>query len=243
MFIKLYRRWYNIGYKNVQHYRHTVHRYLDGIWLASCKKRQARTLMYKILSIKMNIDFNETHVKYFNREQCRQAIRILRPMYIQLYGKDIEYKRKEKKKMAKVRITRHEEFETAHLLPGHEKGCGRLHGHTYKIEVTVEGPQKEPWGMVMDFGDLKKAIKESTPDHKFVYCTEGDQLSADISKVLVQHNIDHLAMPFMTTAENMVGYYAQCIDDYIKNELGYKDVDVVEVKLWETTNSYATWIK
>ena len=47
----------------------------------------------------------------------------------------------------------------------------------------------------------------------------------------------------MTTAENMVGYYAQAIDDYIKNELGYKDVDVVEVKLWETTNSYATWIK
>lgn len=243
MFIKLYRRWYNIGYKNVQHYRHTVHRYLDGIWLASCKKRQARTLMYKILSIKMNIDFNETHVKYFNREQCRQAIRILRPMYIQLYGKDIEYKRKEKKKMAKVRITRHEEFEVAHLLPGHEKGCGRLHGHTYKIEVTVEGPQKEPWGMVMDFGDLKKAIKENTPDHKFVYCTEGDPLSSEISQVLVKHNIDHLAMPCMTTAENMVGYYAECIDDYIKNELGYKDVDVVEVKLWETTNSYATWIK
>ena len=191
----------------------------------------------------MNIDFNETHVKYFNREQCRQAIRILRPMYIQLYGKDIEYKRKEKKKMAKVRITRHEEFEVAHLLPGHEKGCGRLHGHTYKIEVTVEGPQKEPWGMVMDFGDLKKAIKENTPDHKFVYCTEGDPLSSEISQVLVKHNIDHLAMPCMTTAENMVGYYAECIDDYIKNELGYKDVDVVEVKLWETTNSYATWIK
>lgn len=232
-----------IAYKNLQHYKHTVHRYLDGIWLMSCKRRQARKTMYKLLSSRMNLDVDETHIKLFNREQCKQAIKILRPMYIQLYGKDLDYVRKEKKKMAKVRITRHEEFEVAHLLPGHEKGCGRLHGHTYKIEVTVEGPQKEPWGMVMDFGDLKNAIKENVPDHKFVYCTEGDILSSEISDVLKKHNIAHQPVPYMTTAENMVGYYAQAIDDYIKNELGYKDVDVVEVKLWETTNSYATWIK
>ena len=39
----------------------------------------------------------------------------------------------------------------------------------------------------------------------------------------------------------MVGYFAELIDSYIKNELGYTDVDVVEVNLWETTNSHATW--
>lgn len=145
--------------------------------------------------------------------------------------------------MSKIRITRHEEFEVAHLLPGHEKGCGRLHGHTYKIEVTVEGPQTEPWGMVMDFGDLKKAIKENVPDHMFVHSVVEDTVSDDIADVLDKHNIEHKPVPYMTTAENMVGYYAQAIDDYIKNELGYKSVDVVEVRLWETTNSYATWIK
>ena len=116
-------------------------------------------------------------------------------------------------------------------------------GHTYKIEVTVTGPQKDPWGMIMDFGDLKKAIKENVPDHKFVYCIEGDDLSKDISDVLKKHNIDHLPVTYMTTAENMVGYYAEMIDTYIKDELGYKDVDVIEVKLWETSNSFATWKK
>lgn len=145
--------------------------------------------------------------------------------------------------MSKLTITRHEEFEVAHLLPGHEKGCGRLHGHTYKIEVTVEGPQAGPWAMIMDFGDLKKAIKENVPDHKFIYNISNDKLSSEISEVLTRNNIAHKAMPFMTTAENMVGYYAEVIDDYIKNELGYKDVNVVMVKLWETSNSWATWVK
>ncbi len=95
----------------------------------------------------------------------------------------------------------------------------------------------------MDFGDLKKAIKENVPDHMFVYSTQDDELSSQISDVLKNNNIAHKAVPFMTTAENMVGYYAQVIDDYIKNELGYTHVDVIKVKLWETTNSFATWTK
>ena len=45
----------------------------------------------------------------------------------------------------------------AHHLPGHEK-CGRLHGHTYQIDVTIEGDHKG--GMVLDFSDLKKAVRE-----------------------------------------------------------------------------------
>ena len=138
-----------------------------------------------------------------------------------------------------VRITRHEEFEVAHLLPGHERGCGRLHGHTYKIEVTVEGPRTEPWGMIMDFGDLSKAIKNNVPDHKFIYYKD-DSISKDIAAVLHKHNIECQVYPFMTTAENMSVYFAEILDEYIKTELGYKDVNVVSVSLWETTNSHAT---
>ena len=51
--------------------------------------------MYNLLANRMNLTQDETHVKYFNRAQCRQAISILRPMYIQLYGKDLEYKKEE----------------------------------------------------------------------------------------------------------------------------------------------------
>jgi 6-pyruvoyltetrahydropterin/6-carboxytetrahydropterin synthase len=44
-------------------------------------------------------------------------------------------------------------IDSAHFLPGHEK-CGRLHGHTYKIDISIEGDHKQ--GMIVDFADLKK---------------------------------------------------------------------------------------
>jgi 6-pyruvoyltetrahydropterin/6-carboxytetrahydropterin synthase len=49
-----------------------------------------------------------------------------------------------------------EYIDCAHFLPGHEK-CGRLHGHTYKIEIMIEGDHKK--GMIIDFADLKKQSK------------------------------------------------------------------------------------
>ena len=102
-----------------------------------------------------------------------------------------------------MRITRHEEFETAHLLPGYDGGCGNLHGHTYKIEVTVEGPQDYDFDMVMNFKQLKQAIKAVVPDHRFVYA-DGDKISEEIAKVLDLYNIKYVRYPFYTTAENMV---------------------------------------
>ena len=45
-----------------------------------------------------------------------------------------------------------EYIDCAHFLPGHHK-CGALHGHTYRVEVTIEGENKT--GMIVDFGDLK----------------------------------------------------------------------------------------
>ena len=142
-----------------------------------------------------------------------------------------------------MRVTRHEEFETAHLLPGYDGPCGNLHGHSYKIEVTVEGPQHDDhFGMVMDFKDLKTAIKEVVPDHRFVYNgANPSEIEKDLVAVLDKYELKYVAYPFDTTAENMVGYFAELIDSYIKNELGYTDVNVVEVNLWETTNSHATW--
>jgi 6-pyruvoyltetrahydropterin/6-carboxytetrahydropterin synthase len=46
-------------------------------------------------------------------------------------------------------------IDCAHFLPGHPK-CGQLHGHTYKIEVIIEGENKD--GMVIDFADMKKSV-------------------------------------------------------------------------------------
>ena len=51
-------------------------------------------------------------------------------------------------------ITDH--IDCAHLLPGHAK-CGRLHGHTYRVQVAVEGEMRD--GMVVDFANLKSQTR------------------------------------------------------------------------------------
>lgn len=49
-------------------------------------------------------------------------------------------------------------IDCAHFLPGHPK-CGQLHGHTYKVEVIIEGETRQG-GMVIDFNDLKASTRE-----------------------------------------------------------------------------------
>lgn len=147
--------------------------------------------------------------------------------------------------MALRRITRHEEFEAAHMLDNYGGACKNLHGHSYKIEVTIEGPQVETgWGFVMDFNEFKSIIKEVIPDHKFIasqdkwnnqsYCPE-----VEIVRVLQDWGLSYVLYPFEPSAENMVGYFAEQIQ-YKLDEIN-PDIKVVEVKLWETRDSYATW--
>jgi 6-pyruvoyltetrahydropterin/6-carboxytetrahydropterin synthase len=60
-----------------------------------------------------------------------------------------------------------EYLDCAHLLPGHAK-CGRLHGHTYKVELVVEGEPGQG-GMVVDFGELRRRAREvfEEYDHRY----------------------------------------------------------------------------
>lgn len=144
-----------------------------------------------------------------------------------------------------MRVTRREEFETAHLLPGYDGPCGNLHGHSYKIEVTVEGLQDlDYYGMVLDFNFLKEAIKNSVPDHRFIYNSlNPSEVERDIIEVLDKHGLQYVGFPFDTTAENMAKYFAEVINGYLHTKLGIVDLEVAEVNLWETTNSHATWRK
>ncbi len=58
-------------------------------------------------------------------------------------------------------------MDCAHILPGHPK-CGSMHGHTYKVEVVIEGENKS--GMIIDFADLKKSVRETLGrfDHRLL---------------------------------------------------------------------------
>lgn len=139
-----------------------------------------------------------------------------------------------------VKVTRHYEFEAAHLLPNYDGDCGNLHGHTYKVDVTVAGKQSGAFDMVMDFKKLNQMIKELMPDHRYLHW-KGNPISEDIVSVLDKYRLKYYTFDFPTTAENMAKYFKQVLNEYLHNELGYKDLNVTQIDLYETTNSKATY--
>ena len=144
-------------YKNVQHYRHTVHRYLDAIWSASSHKKKARSTMYKLLSNKMNLDINNTHVAKFNREQCKQAIKILRPMYVQLFGHDLNYKKKGKSQImyySNKTLTTNVKVQFTNKTSVIEK-CFHL-----TITVYCRSKVLNETGCIIDLPNMEKALKQ-----------------------------------------------------------------------------------
>ena len=78
--------------------------------------------------------------------------------------------------MSKIRITKQFNFETGHALYGYDGKCKNVHGHSYKLSVTVIGEpitdsNNVKFGMVIDFTDLKKIVNEqviSVFDHSLV---------------------------------------------------------------------------
>lgn len=118
-------------------------------------------------------------------------------------------------------ITKLFEFEACHWLPMYEGACNNLHGHSYKLEVTVQGDpitQKENpnYGMIMDFKDLKAVVNEVVVD-----------------KYDHQKLNDFFPNP---TAEVMVKQIA--VDIMARLPIG---VILTSCKLWETSTSYAEW--
>jgi 6-pyruvoyltetrahydropterin/6-carboxytetrahydropterin synthase len=87
-------------------------------------------------------------------------------------------------------------FEAAHQLPNlpPEHKCSRLHGHSFRVMVYVEGPVDEHLGWVMDFADIKAAFKplEEQLDHHFLNEIEG--LKNPTSEVLAKWIWDHLKL-------------------------------------------------
>ena len=70
----------------------------------------------------------------------------------------------------RVKVTRAFAFEAAHKLPWHQGRCRDLHGHSYRLEVTVEGPVGDD-GLVIDFSDVKGIVESEVLaryDHRYL---------------------------------------------------------------------------
>ena len=141
----------------------------------------------------------------------------------------------------KVRVTKEFTFEMAHALWGYDGLCKNLHGHSYKLYVTVIGtpisdPQNQKLGMVIDFGDLKRIVKPmivDVMDHAVALYKNAP--SEVLSGARPMFDRIHL-LDYQPTCENMVIDFAR----KIKNELP-DTVELFSVKLYETATSYAEW--
>lgn len=67
-------------------------------------------------------------------------------------------------------VSKEVDFAAAHFIRGHRGECRHLHGHTYRVKVSVEASELDDLGMVVDFADLKKALQEAVApfDHRVI---------------------------------------------------------------------------
>ena len=144
--------------------------------------------------------------------------------------------------MANIRITKEFKFETAHALMGYDGLCKHIHGHSYELLVTVIGKPIEDennpkLGMVMDFGDLKKIVKEEVVDkmdHSLILNEKGTKAEAlKQSDEMFQRVV---TVPYQPTSEMMLIDFA----DRIKPRLP-EHIKLHHMLLRETVTSYAEW--
>ena len=146
-----------------------------------------------------------------------------------------------------IRVTKEVTFDCAHMLSGHEALCKNLHGHTYKVLVTVEGEPLEEGSsasMVMDFKHLKAAINEIIVDkfdHAVIFSAEDFRNPAEeeLYAWATKYGMRHFVMMGRTTAEQMAYYFSSKIEDYLKHELDLKNIYKCSCKVYETPTSYA----
>ena len=119
-----------------------------------------------------------------------------------------------------VSITKEMTFDSCHNLREYDGKCAKLHGHTYKIQITCKGQINPETGMVLDFGIVKKYMKEIVDEYDHAYLNN--------------------KMEFNTTAENMVCFIFDRLYVKILEETN-KHVELVKVRLWETPTSFAEY--
>jgi len=144
--------------------------------------------------------------------------------------------------MSKIRITKQFTFETGHALYGYDGKCKNVHGHSYKLSVTVIGTpitdrDNVKFGMVIDFSDLKKIVKEEIVD-QFDHATVFNETTPHIELASELKNRGHhvILVDYQPTSENMVIDFAE----RIKNRLPY-NINLFSLKLQETESSFAEW--
>jgi 6-pyruvoyltetrahydropterin/6-carboxytetrahydropterin synthase len=97
------------------------------------------------------------------------------------------------------------DFDAAHRIRGHPGKCAYLHGHTYRLEVTVSASGLDRMGMVMDFDDLDRVVRKAVLDgwDHATLLAAGDPLAAAIASIQAEAPERVVELPGPPTAEVM----------------------------------------
>ncbi|MCK9272747.1 6-carboxytetrahydropterin synthase QueD [Candidatus Gracilibacteria bacterium] len=142
-----------------------------------------------------------------------------------------------------MQITKIYEWDMGHRIPNHTSQCSNIHGHRYKIEITLEGDiidnkGASNEGMIIDFGDIKKITKEfidSKLDHGYMGY-KGDVVLDLIKK----ENFKYIEVDFIPTAENIAVWIFNELSPKFQNIYG-KNLKLHKIKLYETPNNFVSY--
>jgi len=144
--------------------------------------------------------------------------------------------------MSKIRITKKFTFEAGHALYGYDGKCKNVHGHSYKLYVTVIGrPIKEKdnvkYGMVIDFSDLKSIVKKEVIgnfDHSIIFNQNTPHIK--LAKTLKSEGHKVLLVNYQPTSEGMIIDIANKISNALP-----ENIKLHSLKLQETDTSFSEW--
>ena len=142
-----------------------------------------------------------------------------------------------------IRVTKQFSFDMAHALEGYDGPCKNIHGHTYRLAVTVSGkvmndPAHPKNGMVIDFTDFKSIVEKQVVkvfDHALVL-QQSSVFAELLHERMTENNI--LLTEYQPSCENLV---IDC-KNRIAPHLPF-NITLERIRLDETPTSYAEWLK
>ena len=128
-------------------------------------------------------------------------------------------------------------FDSAHFLTDYYGKCENLHGHRWRVVVSLEAGELQTEGtmrdMVLDFGVFKRAVRELAEELDHTFLVEEGSLAADTQACLERDGFSLTILPFRTTAENLARYFCE--------RLAAQGLPVAQVEMYETPNNCAIY--
>lgn len=134
-------------------------------------------------------------------------------------------------------LTTEHSFDSAHFLAGYDGKCGNLHGHRWRVLLTVQSEtlreDRQQKDMCVDFAELKKDLRTELDALDHVLIIEQGSLRESTMKALQEEKFQVVEMPFRPTAENFARYFYELFT--------LKGYPVAKVEVYETPNNSAVY--